>query len=194
MGGKVSILLGLIWQSLSAGRLLEKIFCNHMWKLNAGLERLLPLGMEIALPHVISHAKALLSTFTSFASFPIKRIHGGTVLLGRWIHFHPLTGTDSVSACEISHTDTINSGDLQSFTMSFMYYLPLALLLFRISARRMCGHTCRIYICVCGEGWDREIDGCKKKKKGASYLTQNSLLFKILNKIDQCCQKTNRAT
>lgn len=34
--------------------------------------------MEIALPHVISHAKAFLSTFKSFASFTIKRIHGVT--------------------------------------------------------------------------------------------------------------------
>lgn len=140
-----------------------------MWKLNAGLEGLLPLGMEIALPHVISHAKALLSTFTSFASFPIKSIHGGTVLLGRWIHFHPLTGTDSVRACEISHTGTINSGDLQSFTMSCMYYLPLALLLFTISSQRMPGHTYRIYIniyiyiCVAKAETEQLMD---VKKKG----------------------------
>lgn len=65
-----------------------------MWKLNAGLERQLLLGMEIALPHVISHAKALLSTFTYFPSFAGKRICDGTVLLGRWIHFH--SGTDGL--------------------------------------------------------------------------------------------------
>ncbi len=86
-----------------------------MWKLNAGLERLLLLGMEIALSHVISHAKALLSTFTSFAFFTIKRIHGATVLLGRWIHFHSLTGMESVGTREISHANTTNTADFQSF-------------------------------------------------------------------------------
>ena len=46
----------------------RQIFYNHTWKLNAGLEGGggggLLLGMEIALPHAISHAKVLLSTVT----------------------------------------------------------------------------------------------------------------------------------
>ncbi len=122
-----------------------------MWKLNAGLEGLLLPGMEIALPHVISHAKALLSTFTSFASFSIKRIHGGTVLLGRWIHFRSRTEAGSVGACEISHVNTMNTGDLlQSFTMNFMHYLPLALLL---------------HLSFCNTvNWSHLQNICKKKK------------------------------
>lgn len=88
---------------------LRKIFCNHMWKLNAGRDGPLLLGMEIALPHVISHAKALLSTFTQFASFALKRIHGGIALLGRWIHFQSLTGTDGVRTCEISLVNTVKT-------------------------------------------------------------------------------------
>lgn len=42
-----------------------------------------------------------------------------------------LTGIDSVRAREISHVNTMNIGDLlQPFTMSFMYYLSLTLLVY----------------------------------------------------------------
>lgn len=37
--------------------------------------------------------------------------------------------TDIVRACEISHINTMNTGDPQSFNMSFMYYLSLPILL-----------------------------------------------------------------
>lgn len=70
---KVPIWRKLIWQSLSTSRLLEKICCNHVWKLNTGLEGLLLLGMEIALPHAISQAKPLLSTCTSFCLLHHKK-------------------------------------------------------------------------------------------------------------------------
>lgn len=180
MGG-VPILLKLIWQSLSTSRLSEKIFCNHMWKLNAGLEGSLLLRMEIALPHVISHAKALLSTFTSFASFTIKRIHAGTVLLGRWINFHSLTGTESVRACEISHVNTMNTGNVQYFTMSFMYFLPLALLLLSyltvfITLYNRSANWSQLRNIPETE-WRRQRGGNWWKIKWVYYLTQNSLPF-----------------
>lgn len=79
--------------------------------------------MEIALSHVISHAKALLSTFTSFAAFTVKKIHGGIVFAGEINTF-----SLSVSGPVKFHTHT---GDLlQSFTF---YVLPATGLIMTIS-------------------------------------------------------------
>lgn len=82
---------------------LRKIICNHMWKLSAALEGPLLLSMEIALPHVISHTKAFLSTVTQFAYFALKGICDGTAMLGRWICFWSLVLMNNVRIYNVSH-------------------------------------------------------------------------------------------
>lgn len=86
--------------------------------------------MEIALPDAIPHVRHRAQHSHDFASFTRNKIHGGIVSLGRLIHFRSLTGMDSVRACEISQVNTLNAGGpLQSSSMSFVYYLSVALLL-----------------------------------------------------------------